>query len=367
VGWHYTVAIAGSVLGASALGIDLGNRLLGSGARHRLGKRTCILLLSTASLAMLVPAIVLLAHPQSTAARTAGQAAGALGLVFLLHFLFPYRFRIRRERKAVKRGPATQLAGGIVLQEVKVQLPDLPRQAIGLKLLLISDIHCRSRHELAAFRETMARVADEASASALRAPDLVCVCGDVGEDEALLPGTVEAVALVPCRLGSFCVRGNHDVESGDSEVLENALARSSVNLLSNEARLLDDGGIAVVGLEVPWKRSVLPQVPPCGFSIGLSHSPDNIGLLRRMGVDFAVCGHTHGGLLRLPGIGALSVPCWHGRFLDLGLFRLGGTRIYIGGGIGSRIGGASAMGEVVLLRLEPQNDAAAGPPSRLHS
>ncbi len=75
--------------------------------------------------------------------------------------------------------------------------------------------------------------------------------------------------------------------------------------------------------------------PPCrgapagGFRIALSHTPDNLFALERAGVDLVVAGHTHGGWLKLPGIGPFAVASRYGALLALGAFRLRRTTLYV--------------------------------------
>ncbi len=344
-------AVAGTVLGMSALGVELGNRLLGSGAKYRLGSGACIAIVVGACLLLAAPACVMCALPRSDAARFSGAAGGVLGVLIFLHYLVPYRFGIRRERRAETVGPTRSLAGPVVLREVTVRFPTLPRATEGLKLLLVSDLHCNSAAQLELLRDCARALEEMISASPEALPDLVCICGDLGENESLLPDVVGVLASLPSRHGAFCVRGNHDLGLGRGERLRELLSGSAITLLANDAHVLPELGLALVGLEAPVKASSLPEVPDCAFRIALSHTPDNIGLLRRMGVDLTLAGHTHGGRFRLPVLRAMFIPCWHGRFLDLGLFRLGETRLYIGGGVGFFSVGMQAMGEIVLLTL----------------
>ena len=67
--------------------------------------------------------------------------------------------------------------------------------------------------------------------------------------------------------------------------------------------------------------------------IGLSHSPDGLGLLDGGKVDLLLCGHTHGGQIATP-IGAPVVPSRTGRRYPHGLHELGDLRLFVSRGIG---------------------------------
>ena len=73
-----------------------------------------------------------------------------------------------------------------------------------------------------------------------------------------------------------------------------------------------------------------------------SHSPDTAREAAARGIDVVLAGHTHGGQVRLPGIGALLTRTRLGRRYDRGLFQLddaraGGTWLYVNPGIGTSL------------------------------
>lgn len=91
-------------------------------------------------------------------------------------------------------------------------------------------------------------------------------------------------------------------------------------------------------LELALARS--PSVPPGIPRLVLSHVPDIAAEAAWHGIEAVLAGHTHGGQVRLPGIGALTTRSPMGPFYDRGLFyfaapnRQGWTTLYINPGIG---------------------------------
>ena len=71
------------------------------------------------------------------------------------------------------------------------------------------------------------------------------------------------------------------------------------------------------------------------FIIALSHTPDNIYDLAKLRVTAVFSGHTHGGQLRMPWLGALVVPSVYGRRFDQGHFLVDGTHLFVSAGIGA--------------------------------
>ncbi len=67
----------------------------------------------------------------------------------------------------------------------------------------------------------------------------------------------------------------------------------------------------------------------------LYHTPDLAIEAAQEHVDLYLCGHTHGGQIRLPAVGALFASSRFGRRLDRGLHRLAnGGAIYTTPGVG---------------------------------
>ena len=113
-----------------------------------------------------------------------------------------------------------------------------------------------------------------------------------------------------------------------------AFIDTPMTLLADENRKIEDAGVTLVGLEQPWSGKPLPQAIQAEFVLALSHTPDSIVLLPKLGAHLGVAGHTHGGRMRVPGLGPLIMPSKLGRFLDRGLFALGNSLLYIATGFG---------------------------------
>ena len=72
----------------------------------------------------------------------------------------------------------------------------------------------------------------------------------------------------------------------------------------------------------------------------LYHTPDLILEATERGVDLVLSGHTHGGQVRLPGLGAVVTFSSFGRRYAAGLFNEAGTRMVVSRGIGLEGGAA---------------------------
>ncbi len=335
--------IAVLLLGLLALLLDLGSRLFGTYARTPLRAAVRIMVVTAACCALMAPALISFALEEDFPPRGLWLSAG-LGLVAVLHFLFPFRFGIQR---STGDAPAQvqPLIPGMQIRTETFASSLVPAAADGLKCLVLSDLHCNTRGRLQLIRRIVEALKSETV-------DCVFVLGDLGEKNSLLHDVLAAIAELPHKHGTFLVRSNHDFEGGRDELVERTAAEHSIRVLANDAARLPDLGICLLGLEYPWNQQGTPSPPDGTFTIGLTHTPDNLTHFARLHVPLAVAGHTHGGKLRLPLLGALLVPSKFGRLLDYGWFRKGESRIFVTKGIGYFPGLFGSRGEVLKVRLK---------------
>jgi predicted MPP superfamily phosphohydrolase len=121
----------------------------------------------------------------------------------------------------------------------------------------------------------------------------------------------------------------------------NGLRRASIRVLMNEGVRLTvgEGSIFLAGIDSvstgqPNPRAAFSARKNEAVSLALVHEPDYIDRLSRLvQVDLQLSGHTHGGQVRVPGLGAIVLPAW-GRTYVKGLHRVGPSQIYTSRGIG---------------------------------
>ena len=113
--------------------------------------------------------------------------------------------------------------------------------------------------------------------------------------------------------------------------------------------------------DAPRLQRLLAQVPDDGFTVLLYHSPDLMPAAVDLGVDLYLCGHTHGGQLRLPLFGALITSSSFWKRYEMGRYEEKGTTLYVSRGLGMEGLGAPrarflSPPEVILWTLSG-NDA----------
>jgi predicted MPP superfamily phosphohydrolase len=122
------------------------------------------------------------------------------------------------------------------------------------------------------------------------------------------------------------------------------MENNGLPLLVNESVRIERGGayIVLAGLDDvsegrPDLTRAVPENPDAPVIL-MVHEPDyaNNIVTHERGplVDFIVCGHTHGGQVRVPGLRPLALPPL-GRLYPEGHYFLGGTQLYVNRGIGT--------------------------------
>ena len=200
-------------------------------------------------------------------------------------------------------------------------------------------------------------------------PDLVLLAGDYLQCDDFtrqqrlrreLRGFLEAINL-SAPLGVFAVRGNVDPPDWLEIFVDLPVT------VFQETRSLESGELTITGLSVEDSfsgRLVLPATAQ--FHIVLGHSP-NFALHAAAG-DLLVAGHTHGGQVRLPGIGPLLTGSLVPRSWAAGRTDLEDGRVLVvSRGVGHERGDAPRLRflcrpELVMITIRPDNRGQEGSP-----
>jgi predicted MPP superfamily phosphohydrolase len=243
-------------------------------------------------------------------------------------------------------------------------IQNLPPSLQGLRLVQLSDIHHGPWLTLDFVHHIVAQT------NALD-PDLVLLTGDyVYDSPRYIQPAIAALAELRPRIGTLAVLGNHDwYEGGPLTRFE--CARHGIPLIDNTRVILTadrkltrsaDVGLCFAGIGDLWEDepnydAALAHLPPSMPRLLLSHNPDAAEdprfLRTRHRVDLMLSGHTHGGQVRLPIVGAPVVPSKYGQKYAAGLVQGPRCPVYVSRGLG--LSGLpvrfAVPPEVVLLQL----------------
>lgn len=144
-------------------------------------------------------------------------------------------------------------------------------------------------------------------------------------------------------LGVYCVSGTPLVEPLE-RVRAFTQGLDNLKLLPNQwISLSTKGGMLnILGLVVTHDmqrdrdmlKKMMMSAPPKGLNLLLMHPPDIAPEANDLGVDLYLCGHTHGGQIRLPLIGAIFSSSHLGNRFIMGRYELGKTTLYTARGVG---------------------------------
>jgi len=239
-------------------------------------------------------------------------------------------------------------SGEIARHEISVvtrpiAIDNLPAAFENFRIVQISDIHYDDYSE----PSFVARVIGEVNALA---PDLVALTGDfvsfnpLGRGFAMgaMERCAEQLSHIVCAQ-RFAVMGNHDSVLG-APTIRPILAAVDIPLLVNQNVPIERGGerLWLAGIHdpvthVPNLETAIPERPD-GPVVLMSHGPDYADTVlqhpRGRLVDLMIAGHTHGGQVRLPFLGAIVLPSGGKKYVE-GLFRFERMQLYVNRGIGT--------------------------------
>jgi predicted MPP superfamily phosphohydrolase len=233
-----------------------------------------------------------------------------------------------------------------------IHVVGLPPALAGLRIGLLTDVH-RSRwvsHE---------DVREAVAALMATGPDLIVLGGDYvtwGDRQYVVPAA-ESLAPLSAPHGVFAVLGNHD----DDHEMPAALEKNGVEVLKDACTHLTIAGqgLDLAGIRY-WTRrpadiaSVVRGAP--GPVILLAHDPRRLTEAAALDIPLVLSGHTHGGQVVLPGLGAIAAQKFP---VVAGMGRRDRTAMFVSRGVGTvyvpvRI---NCPPEVAVLDLQPTDKA----------
>lgn len=251
-------------------------------------------------------------------------AAGALGLLGYAAGVEPY---------------------AVELVRLTLNVPRLPPEFDSYTILQVSDLHMRQIGR----RERIVR----SLIQSLPAVDLVAVTGDLVHTPRGMQPFLELAETFQSRDGVYAVFGNSEHKNGVRPfAFSQLLEANHIHPLMNSHVLLTRGAarLALAGVDDPVSNmdclaDALQGIPEEMCTLLLMHSPDGIAEAVVRGVDLVLSGHTHGGQISLPLLGAPYTHSLLGRQMSSGYYagrklrrvvgiRPGRTQLYVSRGIG---------------------------------
>lgn len=218
-------------------------------------------------------------------------------------------------------------------------------------------------------------------------PDLICLTGDYITNRIHnFTGYQKALKILSSAAPTFASLGNHDAGVWyyrgipgyqDGSKITYLLKSAGIQVLRNESipfvlkrptksifwpdglidYISDDCTLRITGLGDIYSRECKPSLAMKQKKgseeahIVLSHNPDSKSLITSYSWDVLLCGHTHGGQIRIPFVGAPILPIRDRRFAE-GLHQWQKRWVYVTRGLGNLHGFRwNCPPEITLLRL----------------
>lgn len=240
----------------------------------------------------------------------------------------------------------------IEVTKLEIRLTGLRAAFDGFTIVHLSDFHLGRSVK----KEQVRRAVEIANGLE---PELLVLTGDfVTGSASHSVACGDELAALEAGQGVYGVLGNHDNWTDPDEVAAN-VAGAGITVLRDEIAVTTvlSSRLWLIGVEDTgftagfyggsfsdfrafWQEkellvtAMLEGIPDDEPRLLLVHNPDFTEMLPSARIDLALCGHTHGGQVRVPFLGAPVVPSFFGDKYASGLVQGPNTLVYINRGIG---------------------------------
>ncbi|UOB21257.1 metallophosphoesterase [Macrococcus armenti] len=272
----------------------------------------------------------------------------------LKHLMYSFIDRFGENLIPYVRNPLHKLTINTVKLNCLKEHHDTP-----LKIVHISDLHIGFQFSY----DDLIQVIQEVNNLK---PHIVCITGDMFDNlDRFKENSARYIPLLKTIRAKhkFFVYGNHDQRAHRTHDLERIMHHAEIEVLNNYGKYIhfDDEAIYICGTDDIINsggniQQMLSNKDNSAYTIALIHEPDFARFTKRFDVDLQLSGHSHGGQIRLPIIGAPIRPML-GRKYYSGLYTLKYKRrkmkLYTSNGLGTthfpfRIG---ARPEITLFEI----------------
>jgi len=242
-----------------------------------------------------------------------------------------------------------------VVENIDIPIRGLPSALEGFRIVQISDIHYYPITTLELVDQAV-RMANELD------PDLILLTGDyVWHDVEVIFDLMPSLARLKARHGVYANLGNHDLWT-DVTVVTQAFDEVRIPLLVNQGIPIPMGAdsLYIAGLDDGWSGqpdigAAMQNWPNEAPTVLLMHEPDLADEYSQdPRINLQLSGHSHGGQVRFPFIGALIYPYLSWKY-PIGLYNINDMWLYTNRGLGTtniplRVNCAPEITELTLLR-----------------
>ncbi|HEV7282244.1 MAG TPA: metallophosphoesterase [Pirellulaceae bacterium] len=275
---------------------------------------------------------------------------------------------LQRDRWSLRMAASIPRNEALRLNTIRTQIeiPRATRPREPLRIGHLTDLHLSGMLSKAFYRRAI-------DAALAERPDAFVITGDLVEAEECLDWVEELFRPLAEAAPTWFVLGNHDSYLPRPEALVERLERAGLVSMMGKRKRIELAGwrIDLMGDSAPWfagfpdssQSSADREEDDVDLTLALMHTPDRWPAARKLGVDLALAGHTHGGQIRLPIFGPLFCPSRHGSRYDRGWFISQGQRLFVSQGVAGVIPFRFLCPpEVVRIEILPAQKFTSGEP-----
>lgn len=191
----------------------------------------------------------------------------------------------------------------IQTEELTISSPRLPAAFDGLRIVQVSDLHGK---EFGPDNATLMEKVAELK------PDLIAITGDLIDDPEQLPIIAPVARGLAAIAPTYYVTGNHEWAIREAYTVKSALRECGVTVLSNQWLTLERSGQTMVLAGIDDPNGPYDQKNPAELAgeiraalgdpyiLLLAHRNEYHEVYSDCAFDLTLCGHVHGGIIRLP-------------------------------------------------------------------
>ncbi|MDP4118614.1 MAG: metallophosphoesterase [Bacillota bacterium] len=211
----------------------------------------------------------------------------------------------------------------------------IPKSMNGYKIIHISDLHFA---EFGRGNKNLLRKIK------IKHPDIIVITGDIIDNSKNINSSLLFAESASKIAPVYYVTGNHEYYMSEINriILIEGLKKRGVNLLCDKTTRLFENcyliGLDDQSLENDTLKALSHPLPADALKIVLAHKPHHISLYAQNEADLVLCGHAHGGQIRLPFIGGIFSP-GQGLFpkYTAGMHRKSNTDMIVSRGLGNSV------------------------------
>ncbi len=229
---------------------------------------------------------------------------------------------------------------------INISSEKIPVEFNGFTIVQVSDLH---NAEFGSHQINLLNALKNAS------PDIIAITGDlIDAHHTDIVKAMEfingAVKIAPV----YYVTGNHEAWSKQYEELKKQMIMAGVDILDDENTIIKHKGVSIqlLGLNDPSfiskkasensavigtkLKNILGESSE--YTILLSHRPELFDIYVDNNIDLVLCGHAHGGQVRLPFIGGFISPNqgYFPKYFE-GVYEKNQTKMVVSRGLGNSI------------------------------